>query len=122
MFIPRFLRCSSDESLYDTSKYVEHTKLSMSFCKKIKFEEKQNSDDESEEMDDEVEANTLANSMTNVSQYNNIPVNGDEIPSSTKGKSSLAIAAAASSLMFSAATANQVRLRREVLYCISASY
>ena len=85
-------------------------------------QEKQNSDDESEEMDDEVEANTLANSMTNVSQYKNIPVNGDEIPSSTKGKSSLAIAAAASSLMFSAATANQVRLHREALYCIRAAY
>ena len=94
----------------------------MSFCKKIKFQEKENSDDESEEMDDEVEANTLANSMTNVSQYKNIPVNGDEIPSSTKGKSSLAIAAAASSLMFSAATANQVILHREVLYCIRAAY
>ena len=122
LFIPSFLRCSSDESLYDTSKYVEHTKLPMTFCKRIQSQEKQNSDDESEEMDDEVEANTLANSMTNVSQYKNIPVNGDEIPASTKGKSSLAIAAAATSIMFSAATANQVRLLRKMLYCRSASY
>ena len=59
-----------------------------------------------EEEDEVVVANTRANSLTNVAQYSKIAaaVKGEDVPkppTSMKGKSSLAIAAAATSIMFS---------------------
>ena len=64
------------------------------------------------EEDEEVEANTRANSLTNVTQYNKVPVKAEEVPSASgkvpkitsavKGQSSLmAMAAAGTSIMFS---------------------
>ena len=63
-------------------------------------------DEDIHEEDEVVVANTRANSLTNVAQYSKIAaaVKGEDVPkppTSMKGKSSLAIAAAATSIMFS---------------------
>ena len=68
-----------------------------------------NEDDDEDlhgEEDEVVVANTRANSLTNVAQYSKISaaVKTEDVPkppTKMKGKSSLAIAAAATSIMFS---------------------
>ena len=112
-FFPSFLRRFSDSSTYndDTTKDVEDSKGSIK-CLEIKNSESQKdvdddlSDDYLQIDDEELKANTRANSLTNVAQYSKISaVKVEEmppnIPSTKKGKSSLAIAAAATSIMFS---------------------
>ena len=112
-FFPSFLRRFSDSSTYndDTTKDVEDSKGSIK-CLEIKKSESQKdvdddlSDDYLQIEDEELKANTRANSLTNVAQYSKISagVKAEDVPkppSTMKGKSSLAIAAAATSIMFS---------------------
>lgn len=114
------MRRFSDTSSYndETSKYDENRKNSKK-TRSENIKESDDDDDDSKEEDDEVEANTRANSVTNVAQYSGVSVNAEELPikvsrSSTKGKSSLAIAAAATSIMFSMPA--QVLKRIHIIY------
>jgi hypothetical protein len=112
-FFPSFLRRFSDSSTYndDTTKDVEDSKGSIRCLEIINSESQKDLDEDSSSdhlqiEDEELKANTRANSLTNVAQYSKISaVKVEEIPpnitSTKKGKSSLAIAAAASSIMFS---------------------
>ena len=111
-FFPSFLRRFSDSSTYndDTTKDVEDSKGSTKCLEIInsgsqKEIDEDSSDDHLQVEDEQLKANTRANSLTNVAQYSKISAGKvDEvpnIPSTKKGKSSLAIAAAATSIMFS---------------------
>ena len=107
------MRRFSDSSTYndDTTKDVEDSKGSTKCPEIINFESQKDLDEDSSDdhlhiEDEELEANTRANSLTNVAQISKISaVKVEEMPpnitSTKKGKSSLAIAAAASSIMFS---------------------
>ena len=111
-FFPSFLRRFSDSSTYNdaTTKDVENSKGSIKCLEVInsgsqKEINEDSSDDHLQVEDEQLKANTRANSLTNVAQYSKISAGKvDEvpnIPSTKKGKSSLAIAAAATSIMFS---------------------
>ena len=67
-----------------------------------------NDEEEEDEEDEIVRVNTRVNSISNVSSYN--MVSGDEIPNAKTGTSSLAMAAAATSVMMSAMAANQKKV------------
>ena len=77
-------------------------------------------DEDIHEEDEVVVANTRANSLTNVAQYSKIAaaVKGEDVPkppTSMKGKSSLAIAAAATSIMFSM----PAQVSKNYIYCVN---
>ena len=70
------------------------------------MDDEDDEEDLQDEEDEVVVANTRANSLTNVAQFSKISagVKAEDVPkppSTMKGKSSLAIAAAATSIMFS---------------------
>ena len=70
------------------------------------MDDEDDDEDDIQEEDEVVVANTRANSLTNVAQYSKISaaVKAEDVtkpPTTMKGKSSLAIAAAATSIMFS---------------------
>ena len=117
---PSFLRRFSDAAAYneDTSNVYEDTNdpkkvIEVSRSENGKMHYKDEDDSDVEMGDIEVKANTKANSLTNVAQISKVAVKADQVPmeiprAAKKGKSSLAIAAAATSIMFSM-PANQVR-------------
>ena len=117
---PSFLRRFSDAAAYneDTSNVFEGTNdpkkvIEVSRSENGKTHYKDEEDSDAEMGDIEVKANTKANSLTNVAQISKVAVKAEQVPmeiprAAKKGKSSLAIAAAATSIMFSM-PANQVR-------------
>ena len=117
---PSFLRRFSDAAAYneDTSNVYVDTNdpkkvIEVSRSENGKMHYKDEDDSDVEMGDIEVKANTKANSLTNVAQISKVAVKADQVPmeiprAAKKGKSSLAIAAAATSIMFSM-PANQVR-------------
>ena len=118
-FFPSFLRRFSDTASYhdgtssSSTKEVDFpSKSSKNNClDTIKIESEIDLIDDYEELQEEedevVVANTRANSLTNVAQYSKISAavkateDVPKPPTKMKGKSSLAIAAAATSIMFS---------------------